>query len=209
MNLPIKKTNILIPNQNIDLNKWAVIACDQYTSNQAYWNNVEKYVDTNPSTLKLILPEIYIEKEDEKVRIENINKNMEEYLSKNVFTEYKDTMFYIERTLSNKKIRKGILTAIDLEKYEYKEDSTSLIRATEKTIIERIPPRVKIRENATLELPHIMLLIDDKEKNIIENINKEKQTKIYDFDLMNNSGHITGYKLSDDEITNINEKLEV
>ena len=150
MNIPLKKANILLPNENIDLTKWTVIACDQYTSNQEYWNDVENIVGDNPSTLRLTLPEIYLEKEDELERISNINKTMTNYLSTGVLKEYKDTMFYIERTLGNKKIRKGIIGVIDLEEYDFKEGSTSLIRATEKTIIERIPPRVKIRENATL-----------------------------------------------------------
>ena len=203
----LKKTNILLPNKNIDLEKWTVIACDQYTSDKNYWNNVEDFVSTSPSTLRLTLPEIYLE-EDTFKRINNINNTMLEYLNNNIFTEYKDTMFYIERTLSNNKIRKGIITAIDLEEYDFKEGSNSLIRATEKTIIERIPPRVKIRENASLELPHIMLLIDDQEKDIIENINTSNLDKLYDFELMNNSGHIKGYKLDEEEINKINLKLE-
>ena len=208
MNIPLKKANILLPNENIDLTKWTVIACDQYTSNQEYWDNVENIVGDNPSTLRLTLPEIYLEKEDELERISNINKTMTNYLSNGVLKEYKDTMFYIERTLENKKIRKGIIGVIDLEEYDFKEGSTSLIRATEKTIIERIPPRVKIRENARLELPHIMLLIDDEEKNIIESINLKDMIKVYDFDLMNNSGHLVGYQLPENEINRINASLE-
>ena len=208
MSIPLKKTNILLPNENINLTKWTVIACDQYTSNQEYWNNVENIVGDNPSTLRLTLPEIYLEKEDELERISNINKTMTNYLSTGVLKEYKDTMFYIERTLGNKKIRKGIIGVIDLEEYDFKEGSTSLIRATEKTIIERIPPRVKIRENATLELPHIMLLIDNEEKDIIDNIDSSKMDKVYDFDLMNNSGHLVGYQLSEEEINRITTNLE-
>ena len=208
MKLPLKKTNILIPNENIDLTKWTVIACDQYTSNQEYWDNVEKIVGDNPSTLRLTLPEIYLEKEDEQERINNINNTMKEYLSTNVLKEYKDTMFYIERILANNKVRKGLIGVIDLEEYDFKEGSTSLIRATEKTIIERIPPRVKIRENASLELPHIMLLIDNEEKDIIDDIDSSKLEKIYDFDLMNDSGHIVGYQLPENEINRIFNCLE-
>ena len=208
MKLPLKKTNILIPNENIDLTKWTVIACDQYTSNQEYWDNVEKIVGDNPSTLRLTLPEIYLEKEDEQERINKINNTMKEYLSTNVLKEYKDTMFYIERILANNKVRKGLIGVIDLEEYDFKEGSTSLIRATEKTIIERIPPRVKIRENASLELPHIMLLIDNEEKDIIDDIDSSKLDKIYDFDLMNDSGHIVGYQLPENEINRIFNCLE-
>lgn len=208
MKLPLKKTNLLIPNENIDLTKWTVIACDQYTSNQEYWDNVEKIVGDNPSTLRLTLPEIYLEKEDEQERINNINNTMKEYLSTNVLKEYKDTMFYIERILANNKVRKGLIGVIDLEEYDFKEGSTSLIRATEKTIIERIPPRIKIRENASLELPHIMLLIDNEEKDIIDDIDSSKLDKIYDFDLMNDSGHIVGYQLPENEINRIFNCLE-
>lgn len=208
MKLPLKKTNLLIPNENIDLTKWTVIACDQYTSNQEYWDNVEKIVGDNPSTLRLTLPEIYLEKEDEQERINKINNTMKEYLSTNVLKEYKDTMFYIERILANNKVRKGLIGVIDLEEYDFKEGSTSLIRATEKTIIERIPPRVKIRENASLELPHIMLLIDNEEKDIIDDIDSSKLEKIYDFDLMNDSGHIVGYQLPENEINRIFNCLE-
>ena len=208
MKLPLKKTNLLIPNENIDLTKWTVIACDQYTSNQEYWDNVEKIVGDNPSTLRLTLPEIYLEKEDEQERINKINNTMKEYLSTNVLKEYKDTMFYIERILANNKVRKGLIGVIDLEEYDFKEGSTSLIRATEKTIIERIPPRVKIRENASLELPHIMLLIDNEEKDIIDDIDSSKLDKIYDFDLMNDSGHIVGYQLPENEINRIFNCLE-
>ena len=208
MKLPLKKTNILIPNENINLTKWTVIACDQYTSNQEYWDNVEKIVGDNPSTLRLTLPEIYLEKEDEQERINNINNTMKEYLSTNVLKEYKDTMFYIERTLTNNKVRKGLIGVVDLEEYDFKEGSTSLIRATEKTIIERIPPRVKIRENASLELPHIMLLIDNEEKDIIDDIDSSKLEKIYDFDLMNDIGHIVGYQLPENEINRIFNCLE-
>ena len=208
MNIPLKKTNILLPNKNIDLTKWTVIACDQYTSDKEYWENVENIVSKEPSALRLTLPEIYLETEDEENKIKKINKTMNEYLNNNIFTEYKDSIIYVERTLQNNKIRKGLVAAIDLEEYDFKEGSTSLIRATEKTIIERIPPRVKIRENATLELPHIMLLIDNQEKDIIESIDSYKLDKIYDFDLMNNSGHLTGYKLNNNDINSLFLKLE-
>ena len=145
MNIPLKKTNILLPNKNIDLTKWSVIAGDQYTSDKEYWVNVENLVSKEPSTLRLTLPEIYLETEDEENKIKEINKTMNEYLNNNIFTEYKDSIIYVERTLQNNKIRKGLIAAIDLEEYDFKEGSTSLIRATEKTIIERIPPRVKKR----------------------------------------------------------------
>ena len=162
-----KRGNILIP-KNIDMTKWSVVACDQYTSEPEYWNRVEKFVGNSPSTLRLTLPEIYLEESDVLKRIENINKNMKEYLDKDLFTEYKDSMIYVERLQSDGRIREGLIGIVDLEDYSYEVGSQTLIRATEKTVVERIPPRVKVRENALLELPHIMILIDDDKKDIIE-----------------------------------------
>ncbi len=197
--LPLKKADILLPRGDIDKHKWAVIACDQHTSNQQYWNDVNKVVGGSPSTLKITLPEIYLEQNGLDDRIKNINNTMDAYIQDGIVEEYKDCLLYIERTQSDGKVREGIIGMIDLEDYDYSENAKSLIRATEKTIIERIPPRVKIRENASLELPHIMLLIDDEDKDVIENIknNINNDDVIYDFDLMKNGGHVKGYKLSD------------
>lgn len=212
MEIPFKKANILIP-KNIDMFRWSVIACDQCTSEPKYWKQVEDIVGKEPSTLNLILPEIYLEDKNVSKRINKINKNMIDYLNNDIFTEYKDTLIYVERTQSDNKIRSGLIGMVDLEEYSYEEDSKSLIRATEKTVLERIPPRVKIRENASLELPHIMILIDDNKKEIIENLsNKVKEeSKLYDFDLMQNGGHIKGYQLDDklaDAVIKELEKLE-
>lgn len=208
MELPFQKADILLPNKDIDLNKWSVIACDQYTSDASYWQNVEKYVQKNPSTLYLTLPEIYLNDNVDQ-RIKNINKTMSEYMKKNYFTEYKDSMIYVERTQSDGKIREGLMGKIDLEAYDYNKGSSTLVRATEKTVLERIPPRVKVRENASLELPHIMILIDDPKKNIIESLKDEVKTKdkIYDFDLMANGGHLKGYLLSKKSMDNVTKKL--
>lgn len=210
MNIPFKKADILLP-LNTDMNKWSVIACDQYTSNPEYWDEVKKIVGNDPSTLNLTLPEIFLESSDVNQRIKNINNNMKELLNKNFFVEYKDSMIYIERTQSDGKIREGLIGVVDLEDYSYESGSTTLIRATEKTVIERIPPRVKVRENAMLELPHIMILIDDEKMNIIESLKNEvnEKDKVYDFDLMKNGGHIKGYLLNDSIINNINDKLEL
>lgn len=209
MNIPFKKANILIP-LNVDMNRWSVIACDQYTSNPKYWDEVKKIVGNYPSTLNLTLPEIFLESNDVDKRIENINKNMNDLLKQGFFKEYKDSMIYIERTQSDGKVREGLIGIVDLEDYSYEAGSTTLIRATEKTVIERIPPRVKVRENALLELPHIMILIDDEKKNIIESLksNVNEDDKIYDFDLMQNGGHIKGYILNNLIINEINNKLE-
>lgn len=196
MEIPFKKANILLP-KDCDMTKWSVIACDQYTSEPDYWNEVEKIVGDNPSTLNLTLPEIYLESDNVSERITNINKNMQELLDKDFFKEYKDSLFYIERTQNDGFVREGLIGMVDLEDYNYEVGSTSLIRATEKTVIERIPPRVKVRENAYLELPHIMILIDDEKKEIIESL-KNKVTDndvVYDFELMQKGGHIKGYVL--------------
>lgn len=197
MNIPFKGANILLP-KNTDMTKWSVIACDQYTSDLDYWEEVKNIAGNSPSTLNLTLPEIYLESDNVLDRINSINKNMKDLINEDFFTEYKNSMFYIERCQSDGKIREGLIGMVDLEDYSYEIGSTSLIRATEKTVIERIPPRVKVRESALLELPHIMILIDDEKKNIIESL-KNKVTnndKVYDFDLMHNGGHITGYLLN-------------
>lgn len=207
--LPLKRANILLP-KDVDMTKWSVVACDQYTSEPEYWKEVEKEVGSSPSTLNLILPELYLEDTDVEDRIKKINKTMEEYLDESMFNEYKDTMIYLERTQKDGKVREGLMAMVDLEDYSYEKGSQTLIRATEKTVIERIPPRLKLRENASLELPHIMILIDDEKKNIIESL-KDKVTSedvVYDFDLMENGGHIKGYKLSDEVINGIESGLE-
>ena len=209
MSIPFKKADILLP-KNCDMSKWSVVACDQYTSEPEYWDEVKRIVGNNPSTLNLTLPEIYLEDSDVNEKITKINDNMEELNNSDFFKEYKDSLFYIERTQSDGKIRKGIIGMVDLEDYSYEVGSTSMIRATEKTVIERIPPRVKVRENATLELPHIMILIDDDKKEIIEPLKDKVSEKdiVYDFDLMQNGGHIRGYLLSDNTSDEVIDKLK-
>lgn len=209
MKIPFKAGNILIP-KNVDMHKWSVVACDQYTSEPDYWNEVKNIVGKSPSTLNLTLPEIYLEDEDVEERIESINENMKKMIDEDLFTEYKDSMIYLERTQSDGKIREGLMGIVDLEDYSYEVGSRTLIRATEKTVIERIPPRMKVRENALLELPHIMILIDDEKKEIIENLKNEvtEDDVVYDFDLMQKGGHIKGYKLNDDTINEVISKLE-
>ena len=209
MKIPFKAGNILIPKKT-DMTKWSVVACDQYTSEPEYWNEVTKIVGDAPSTLNLTLPEIYLEESDVNERIKRINENMNKLLAEDFFNELEDSMIYLERTQSDGKVREGLMGIVDLEDYSYEVGSQTLIRATEKTVIERIPPRVKVRENAKLELPHIMILIDDEKKDIIESLKNKVTEKdvVYDFDLMQNGGHIKGYKLNSDVINEINTKLE-
>ncbi len=207
--IPFKRANILLP-KNIDMTKWSVVACDQYTSEMDYWNEVEKIVGASPSTLRITLPEIFLEDSDVNERINKINDTMKEYLDEDLFYELKDSMIYLERTQADGRVREGLMGMVDLEDYSYEKGSQTLIRATEKTVIERIPPRLKVRENALLELPHIMILIDDEKKKIIEDLKNEVTNSdvVYDFDLMENGGHIKGYKLNNDSMTKVEEGLE-
>lgn len=209
MKVPFKRGNILLP-KDTDMTKWSVIACDQYTSEPEYWADVEKIVGNNPSTLNLTLPEIYLEESDVEERIKKINSNMEELVNSDFFNEYKDSMIYLERTGADGKVREGLIGIVDLEDYSYEKGSQTLIRATEKTVIERIPPRVKVRENASLELPHIMILIDDEKKEIIESLKNKvsENDKLYDFDLMKNGGHVKGYLLNENTMDEVDKSLE-
>ena len=207
--IPFKRANILLP-KNIDMTKWSVVACDQYTSEMDYWNEVEKIVGSSPSTLRITLPEIFLEDSDVNERINKKHDTMKEYLDEDLFYELKDSMIYLERTQADGRVREGLMGMVDLEDYSYEKGSQTLIRATEKTVIERIPPRLKVRENALLELPHIMILIDDEKKKIIEDLKNEVTDSdiVYDFDLMENGGHIKGYKLNNDSMTKVEEGLE-
>ena len=210
MEIPFKRANILLPKKNVDMSKWSVVACDQYTSEPEYWKEVAEIVGKEPSTLNLVLPEVYLEENDVSERIKKINENMKNLLKDNFFEEHKESLIYVERTQADGTVRKGIVGVIDLEEYSYEKGSQSLVRTTEGTILERIPPRIRVRENAELELPHIMLLIDDRKKEIIEDItNKvEENDKVYDFDLMKKGGHIKGYKLNDRIMQEVMNKLE-
>ncbi|MCD7732004.1 MAG: DUF1015 domain-containing protein [Oscillospiraceae bacterium] len=201
--------DILLPNENIDMPKWAVVACDQFTGEPEYWAETERIVGDSPSTLRLTLPEIYLGKPDTGDRIAQINSNIESYLSAGVFRELKNAMVYVRRIQSDGKLREGIVGAVDLEQYDYRAGSKSQIRATEATVAERIPPRLKIRENAKIELPHIMILIDDPERTVIEPLAGKTADleKLYDFELMQGGGRISGYLLSDKEISAVDSAL--
>lgn len=197
----VKIPTVLLPKNGIDMTKWSVIACDQYTSEPEYWAEVEKIVGNSPSALKLTFPEVYLEREGREERITQINSTMENYIKENILEAHGPCFIYVDRKTSHTPSRKGLIMAVDLEKYDYSPGSQSLIRATEGTVIERLPPRIKIREKASLELPHVMLLIDDPEKSVIEPLAEKADSfeKVYDFDLMMNGGHIKGYKIEDEE----------
>ena len=189
------------------MKKWSCIACDQYTSEPEYWTAVEAVVGDAPSTLRVTLPELYLSESE--TRIPKINATMVDY-ARDVLCEHKSAMIYLERTQSNGKLRRGLVGAVDLECYDYTKGAKSLVRATEGTVLERIPPRVKIRAGASIELPHIMVLIDDPDRTVIEPlINKAVDYETaYDFDLMQNGGHSLGRFLPDDEIARVGAALE-
>lgn len=188
-----QSADILIPNKKTNMEQWSVIACDQHTGEPEYWEKVYSKVDDAPSALNLILPEIFLEDDDVSERVDNIHANMEKYISDGIFDEYKDSMVYVERIQSDGICRAGIIGKIDLEQYDYSKGSTSMVRATEATVIERIPPRIKVRNGASLELPHIMILIDDPDKTVIEPLADASLEKIYDTQLMQGGGSIKGY----------------
>ncbi len=188
-NTGFKAADILLPRDNFE--KWSVVACDQFTSEPEYWEETEKNSKGAPSAYNLILPEAYLSS-DNSSRINAINAEMAKYTEDGIFAEYKDAMIFVERTLPKGKVRYGIVGAVDLKEYDFSVGSKSLIRATEGTVLERIPPRVEIRRDAPLELPHIMLLIDDIERTVIEPLKKAELTVLYDFELMQGGGHIKG-----------------
>lgn len=199
--------DILLPDfSKQDPQKWSVIACDQFTSEPEYWKKAEDIVGEAPSTLRMVLPEVYLEETEKRLPL--INDKMREYATE-LLVEYPDSMVYVERIQSDGTLRRGIILAVDLEAYDYNKGADALIRATEATVIERIPPRVAIRRNACLELPHIMLLIDDPKLTVIEPISFEDCSKmIYDFDLMLDGGHICGGLIGDKTKEEISKALD-
>ena len=206
----VKIPDFLLPKKEISLKKWSVVACDQYTSEPEYWNRVEKYVGDSPSTYNIVYPEAYLENRNMDERINSISKHMQEYMI-NILENVKGFVL-IDRMMSHGKSRKGLLVCIDLDEYDYTPHTSAPIRATEGTVLDRLPPRIKIRQNACLETPHILFLIDDNEKTVIEPLFDKLGTfhTLYDFDLMENSGHITGYLIDDESLQkDILSKLQV
>ncbi|HNH79995.1 MAG TPA: DUF1015 domain-containing protein [Anaerolineales bacterium] len=203
----IQIPQVYLPKPGTDLKKWAVIACDQFTSEPEYWHEVEKIVGDAPSTLNLTFPEVHLEKEGGDQRIQNIQSAMRKYMDDGIL-QPRDGLIYVERTVAGK-TRKGVILCLDLERYDYTKGSSSLIRATEGTIVDRLPPRIKIREGAAMELPHILVLIDDPNHTVIEPLSaaKSKLEKLYDFDLMLDSGHLAGYAVNEEFENKVVEAL--
>ncbi|MBL8250339.1 MAG: DUF1015 domain-containing protein [Candidatus Competibacter sp.] len=185
---------ILLPRAGTDLTKWAVVACDQYTSQPDYWHRVENLVAETPSTLRMMLPEVYLEAADAARRIAEIEQTMRRYLAENRLVEQPPGFVLVERRTGRGRSRKGLIAALDLECYDYSPGAKTLIRPTEGTILERLPPRIRVREKALVELPHVMVLIDDPECSVIEPLFAEPQESLYDFPLMLDSGQVRGWR---------------
>lgn len=186
---------VLLPQASIDLSKWAVVACDQYTSQPDYWAQVETEVGDAPSTLRMILPEIFLGADDEAQRIQAIQNAMNHYLSAGILVAQTPGWVLVERQTASGQLRKGLIVALDLEHYDYIAGAKSLIRPTEGTILERLPPRIRVRQGAPLETPHVMVLIDDPERTVIEPLFAEPQQQLYDAPLMQDSGRIRGWRI--------------
>ena len=190
---PLRPADILIP-QNVDMSAWSVVACDQFTSEPEYWQEVEKLVGDKPSALRMILPEAYLGKKDAGAE-SRISAAMKKYLKDVIFAAYENSYVYVERTLAGGKLRRGFIGALDLDEYDSSPDSSSPIRATEGTVEDRLPPRVKVRMSAELEMPHIMVFIDDPGDTVMKAAAGGRE--LYNFDLMQNGGHIAGFLAPD------------
>lgn len=195
----VKAPHILLPKKGTDMNAWAVIACDQFTSQMDYWEDVEKLVGNKPSTLRMMFPEAYLGKVNDDEFINKVNNTIQKYLDSGVLEDQGECFILVDRKTSVVDRRLGLIISIDLEDYTYEKGVKSLIRASEATIVERIPPRLKIRENAPVEMPHILFLYDDKKREIIEKLWEKRINfeKVYDFELNKDGGHITGYKITE------------
>ena len=197
--MTVKIPKILLPSKDIDPTKWAVIACDQFTSQPDYWERLDDLVGDAKSTLKLIYPEAYLERDDKEERTQAINDTMQEYLAQGVFSEVEDFVL-VDRQIADGRHRIGLMISVDLDDYEYTPFNTALIKATEKTVVERLPARIAVRKGASIELPHIMLLMDD-DKDILGQLyaNRDSMDKLYDFTLNMGGGRLVGYRVKDSE----------
>ncbi len=192
----LQPADILIPRLN-DMTAWSVVACDQFTSQPEYWAAAEERVGASPSALRLILPEAWLETPRAAGAETRIADRMSEYLSGGVFEELKNCFVYLERLQPDGRVRRGLMAALDLEQYDFTPGTRAPVRATEGTVEERLPPRIRIRSGASLEMPHTMVLMDDRDNRVLgplENA-KHRMKKVYDFDLMLGGGHVTGWRV--------------
>ena len=197
---------IMLPKEGTDYFKWAVVACDQFTSEPEYWDKVEEIVGDAPSTLRLMLPELYLDKPGEAERIKDIRASMDKYLADGTLRKMEPGCMLVKRTAEGRS-RLGLVIATDLEAYDFSKGSSSLTRATEGTVVERIPPRLRIRGDAPIEMPHILILIDDPDKTVIEPLVNQQREVIYDTDLMMDGGHITGSFIEEKNLEGAKEAL--
>jgi len=198
--------DILLP--KADLGKWAVVACDQFTSQPEYWDRVAETVGDAPSTLRMILPEAQLHSATDEV-IAGINRTMEDYLASDLFTTWPNSYVYLERRFDDGRVRRGLIGAVDLEAYDWHAGSQTPIRATEGTVAERLPPRIRVRKGAPVELPHILLLANDPQDTILSALteNKEALPQLYDFELMEKGGHITGWLVAGEAAAALDARL--
>lgn len=201
-NLGIAVPQILIPEEKVNLKKWAVIACDQFTVDRGYWAEVEKIVGNSPSTLRMTLPEVYLDDPDKQQRIDYTKEAMYTYLENGVLQQLPEGFVLVEREVDNT-VRKGLMVLFDLENYDFDISNKPLLRPTEQILTERIPPRLEIRAGAPVELPHVFVFMDDSERSVIEPLFAARQSlkKLYDFELMQGGGRIAGYFVDDPSLT--------
>ncbi len=205
---PFQKANILLP-EGVSMERWAVIACDQFASQPEYWDKVRQIAGDSPSSVNLILPESELDGDCD-AAIQKINDTMDKYLQEQVFRLYPDCFVYVERTLLSGAVRKGVVGAVDLRQYDFHPGSGAAIRATEETVAERIPPRMNIRRNAPLELPHVLLLCDDEKRQLIESLTGKKDSLplLYDFDLMQGGGRLRGWLVAGEDADAFTAELD-
>lgn len=200
--------NILLPKEKPEI--WSVIACDQFSSEKEYWDEVEKTVGDQPSTLHMVVPEAYLGSVSMEEASVSRNEKMKEYLDLGVFATVENSFIYVERHITGGLVRRGLVGKLDLEAYDYLPQTTPPARASEKTVVDRLPPRIKVRRGAALEMPHILVLIDDESESVIEPFTAKKSSleTVYDFDLMADGGHISGYRIAGAEADAVVEKID-
>jgi len=201
--------DILLPKDG-KFSTWSVIACDQFSSEREYWDRVGEKVKDCPSTLHMVVPEAYLGKITMEEAAISRNDTMKEYLEKNIFTCYENAYIYVEREVTGGKCRRGIVGKIDLEAYDYLPGTLPPARASEKTVVDRLPPRIQVRSGAALEMPHVLVLIDDEKRGAVEPLTEKKDRlpQVYDFDLMEEGGHIAGYLVTGEEAARVTAAID-
>jgi hypothetical protein len=209
--LGISPADVLLPKEGADMTRWAVIACDQYSSEPEYWEKADEFVGESPSTLRLIIPEAFLETPKGEELQKNVGVTMDEYLSAGLFRNIEQSFVYVERSTPHAALRRGLVAAFDLEIYDFAPGNSMPIRATEGTILKRLPPRVAVRSRASLECPHVMVLIDDPAKTVIEPLSgmKAGMEKLYGFELMAGAGSVEGYRVEEDRFGGIADALQM